>query len=286
MTTVGCVVLSLGTRPNELAAALASVQGQQSVEVSCLVVGNGWTPSGLPSGVTSVALPENVGVPEARNIGAAHVDGDLVFFLDDDAELASPDVLAGVVAEFDADPRLGVLQLRSLDPSGAPTSRRHVPRVGARGADRAGDVAWFWEGASIVRRNAFDAVGGWPARFFYGHEGIELAWRVVDEGYRVHYAAGLAVLNPEAEPFRGPQHRYLDARNRVWVARRNLPVPLAFCYVAVWATATVLRARRVRDISAALRGFADGVRRPSGPRRPISWRTAWRLTCLGRPPVV
>jgi len=286
VTSVGCVVLSMGNRSKELANALASVLGQEQVAVDCVVVGNGWVPVELPDGVRSIALEDNVGVPAARNIGAAEVDGDILLFLDDDAELVGDDLLERAVDEFDSDAALGVLQPRAVDPTGLPTSRRHVPRLRAADAARSGDVAWFWEGASLIRRTAFDGCGGWPEQFFYGHEGIELAWRMVDGGYRVHYDADLMVLNPEAEPFRGAEHRYYDTRNRVWVARRNLPWLLATGYLAVWVSATVLRCRRVSDLRESIRGFVDGARLPSGDRRPIQWRTAWRLTRLGRPPVV
>jgi GT2 family glycosyltransferase len=286
VTSVGCVVLSMGTRSAELDRALTSILGQRAVQLDCVVVGNGWTPTGLPAGVRALALEDNVGVPAGRNLGAAAVAGDVLLFLDDDAVIAGDDVLSRVVAEFDADPTLGVVQLHALDPDGAPTSRRHVPRLHAAGPDRPGDVAWFWEGACLIRRTAFDAVGCWPGEFFYGHEGIEVAWRMVDAGYRVHYAADLGVLNPEAEPFRGPRHRYLNARNRVWVARRNLPVPLLVGYVAVWFTGTMLRTRSVSEVRDVVGGFRDGARLPCGVRRPISWRTAWRLTRLGRPPIV
>jgi GT2 family glycosyltransferase len=195
-------------------------------------------------------------------------------------------MLAAVAERFEADPRLSVLQPRAVDPDGAPTSRRHVPRLRAGDPDRGGDVAWFWEGCSFIRRSALKQAGGWPGDFFYGHEGIELAWRVIDAGGRVEYAADLQVRNPEVPPFRGERHRYFDARNRVWVAQRNLPVPLAVAYLTVWGIATLGRARSVAAASAALRGFRDGVRLPAGPRRPIHWRTAWRLTRLGRPPVI
>jgi GT2 family glycosyltransferase len=286
MTSVGCVVLSMGARPAELSRALDSLLRQRELELDIVVVGNGWSPVGLPDGVRPVALTENVGIPQGRNVGAAEARGDVLFFLDDDAELESDDVLARAVGGFDADSTLGVVQLRSIDPNGAPTDRRHVPRLRASGPMTSGDVAWFWEGAALIRRTAFDAAGGWPGEFFYGHEGIEVAWRVIDAGYRVHYGADLGVLNPAAEPFRGPQHRYLNARNRVWVARRNLPVPLAAGYLAVWSLATVLRSRSWADLRAAIRGFADGARQPCGERRPISRRTAWQLTRLGRPPIV
>jgi GT2 family glycosyltransferase len=286
MTSVGCVVLSQGTRPEGLQAALRSVLDQRDVEVDCVVVGNGWSPAGLPGEVRSVVLEDNVGIPQGRNLGAAAVRGDVLLFLDDDAALVGGDLLARAVAQFDADPRLGVLQPRAVDPAGSPTARRHVPRLRAGDALRSGDVAWFWEGGSMIRRSGFEEIGGWPGDFFYGHEGIEVAWRLVDAGYRIRYDADLCVLNPASDPFRGADHQYMNARNRVWVARRNLPAPLLAGYLGVWGTATVVRARSGADLRAIGRGFRDGARRPCGLRRPISWRAAWRLTRLGRPPVV
>jgi GT2 family glycosyltransferase len=259
------------------------VLSQRGAEVAVAVVGNGWQPAGLPAEVVTVALDENVGVPAGRNIGAAAVDGDILLFLDDDIELVGDDLVARVVAQFTADGALAVVQPRAVDPAGAATARRHVPRLRGGDPERSGDVAWFWEGASFLRRTAFDAAGGWPGDFFYGHEGIELAWRFVDAGSRIRYDADLVVHNPPAAPFRGPQHRFMDARNRVWVARRNLPRPLVVGYLMVWISATLLRGG---DIRAAVSGFREGFRADCGPRRPIRWRTAWRLTRLGRPPIV
>lgn len=286
MTSVGCVILSQGNRPVELETAVAAVLSQRDVDVAVVVVGNGWSPEGLPPQVKTVALADNVGVPEGRNIGARAVDGDILLFLDDDIDLVGTHHLAAAVAQFDADPTVAVVQPRSVDPDGAPTARRHVPRLRAADPMRSGDVAWFWEGASLIRRTAFEEVGGWPGEFFYGHEGIEVAWRLIDRGYRIRYDARLGVLNPAAVPFRGPQHRYLDARNRVWVARRNLPLPLLAGYLLVWSAATFARTRRIEDMRAVARGFVAGARTPCGSRLPIRWSTAWRLTRLGRPPIV
>lgn len=283
---MGCVILSQGNRPHELARAIESVRGQAGIDVEVVVVGNGWAPVDLPDGTTTVALADNLGVPAARNIGAERTTADILLFLDDDIDLVGTEVLRNAVAQFDADPALAVVQPRSVDPDGAPTARRHVPRLRAADPMRSGDVAWFWEGASFVRHSAFEEVGQWAGEFFYGHEGIELAWRLVDRGYRIRYDADLTVHNPEATPFRGPQHWYLNTRNRVWVARRNLPAILVIGYLTVWLTATVLRSRTTSGLKAVGRGFVDGIRQPCGPRQPISWRGVWRLTRLGRPPIV
>lgn len=286
MTALGCVILSQGNRPDQLNRLIASLQSQRDVELNVLVVGNGWQPTGLPAGVETTHLSENLGVPAGRNFGAHRVSGDVLLFVDDDIEFTAPDLAARAVAAFDADARLGVLQPRSIDREGGPTATRHVPRLLGIGPQRSGDVAWFWEGCSFIRRTAFDAVGGWPGEFFYGHEGIELAWRLVDLGYRVHYAADLGVLNPPAEPFRGEQHRFMDGRNRVWVARRNLPWPVAIGYLLTWFFASMVRARARQERAALVRGFRAGFRQPALERRPIRWGTVLRLTRLGRPPLV
>jgi GT2 family glycosyltransferase len=286
VTDVGCVVLSMGTRPSELTRALQSVLQQRSVSVDCLVVGNGWAPTALPDGVRSVALETNVGIPEGRNVGAHAVAGDVLLFFDDDAELPDADALHCVVAKFAADPRLAVVQPRVEDPQGLPTARRHVPRLNVSEPLAGGDVAWFWEGTCFIRRSAFDEIGGWPGHFFSYHEGIEVAWRVIDAGFRINYAPDIVVRHTSAAPSRHAAFQFNNTRNRVWVAKRNLPHPVLELYLLVWFIATMLRMRRVADVKVALRGFAAGFREPAGERRPISWRTAWRLTRLGRPPIV
>jgi len=93
---IGVVVLTTGRRPEELALALDSVLAQRGVDLDPVVVGNGWEPEGLPDGVRGVGLAVDQGAPAGRNAGVPHVDGELVFFLDDDASLAEPDALAQV----------------------------------------------------------------------------------------------------------------------------------------------------------------------------------------------
>ena len=284
--SVGAVVLSMGTRPVELPRALESLLAQEGVDLDVVVVGNGWAPTGLPPGVRSVHLPENVGIPEGRNVGAAEVKGDVLFFYDDDAYLPSTDVLARLVAVLDRDDRVAAVQPRPVDPTGKPAPSRWVPRPGGRDPLRPGVVGWFWEGTFVVRRAAFERAGGWPGHFFYGHESIELAWRLWDAGFVAWYAPDVVVNHPATSPARHDVYYVNNARNRVWVARRNLPVPLAAVYLAVWTTITVLRLRSPRLLRVWFRGFRAGFGPGAGERRLISWRTEWRLTLAGRPPVI
>jgi GT2 family glycosyltransferase len=280
---VGCVVLTQGRRPEALGTALGSLLAQTGVDLDVVVVGNGWTPSDLPRGVRALALAEDVGIPGGRAAGVPHVRGELLLFLDDDAELPDRGFLAEVVRRFARDPSLGLLQPRVQDPEGV-SARRWVPRLRVGDPGRSSDVSAVWEGVVVVRRAVYRRAGGWPAEFVYGHEGIDLAWSVWDAGARVRYAGDLVVRHPRVAAARHPGAQRIWARNRVWLARR-LPAPLGVVYVLVWSALTVLRARRAPELRAALRGLLDGL--ATGPaRRPVSWRAVWRMTRAGRPPVV
>ena len=83
------------------------------------MVGNSWQPVGLPEGVRGLGLPENLGIPAGRNAGVPMVSGEFVFFLDDDAWLPDTTFLRTIAERFAADPLLGLVQPRVVDPSGA-----------------------------------------------------------------------------------------------------------------------------------------------------------------------
>ena len=284
--TFGCVVLTQGGRPDELRRGIESVLAQRGATVDLVVVGNGWQPEGLPDGVRALGLESNIGATAGRNAGVGAVAGDILVFLDDDAALPEPDALASIATLFDADPRLGVVQPRVVDPVGRPPQRRHVPRLRVGNVRQSGDVTSFWEGAVAIRRSVFDQVGGFDEQMWYGHEGMDFAWRVLDAGYRVHYAGHVVANHPAIATPPHDFYRYITARNRVWVARRYLPWPVAALHLAVWF---VLSAVRLRTVSAAVqtaKGWRDGFVQPAGVRRPMRWRTVWRMTKLGRPPVI
>ena len=118
-----------------------------------------------------------------------------------------------------------------------------------------------------------DQVGRLPGDFFYAHEETDLAWRALDAGWRIRYDAGVDDVPPDDAARAGtPSYYRMNARNRVWLARRNLPLPLVPVYLGVWTALTVAR-RRTTGLAAGLgRGFVEGWRTDPGPRRPMRWR--------------
>ncbi|MFD5005470.1 glycosyltransferase family 2 protein [Streptomyces mutabilis] len=292
---IAVAVVTMGNRPAEVDALLESVAGQDVPPARIVIVGNGCplpefaARLSLPGEVTTIEVAENLGCPGGRNVALARLrefgDTDVVVELDDDGLLVDTDVLRRVGELFAADDRLGIVGFRIADEHGE-TQQRHVPRVGASDPLRGGYVTGFLGGGHALRTAMLDEVGDWPAEFFFAHEETDLAWRAADAGWRILYAPELLLQHPKTSPARHAIYFRVNARNRVWLARRRLPLPLIPVHLGVWMLLTVARNRSLGGLRAWFGGFVEGVRRPAGERRPMRWRTVGRLTRLGRPPVI
>ncbi|MFF5700996.1 glycosyltransferase family 2 protein [Streptomyces sp. NPDC012794] len=288
---LGAVIITMGNRPDELKALLDSVARQEGDPVEVVVVGQGVEVTGLPEGVRTVSLPENLGIPGGRNVGIEAFgpgggEVDALLFLDDDGLLERTDTAELCRQAFAEDPRLGIVSFRIADPETGTTQRRHVPRLRASDPMRSSRVTTFLGGANAVRTKVFEQVGTLPGEFFYAHEETDLAWRALDAGWLIDYRADMVLLHPTTAPSRHAVYHRMVARNRVWLARRNLPAPLVPVYLGVWLALTLVRRPSGPALKAWFGGFKEGWTTPCGPRRPMRWRTVWRLTRLGRPPVI
>jgi GT2 family glycosyltransferase len=282
---LSCVILTMGDRGEELERAIGSALAQRDADVEVIVVGNG-ADVVAPDGVTVIGLAENVGVAAGRNAGVAAASGDVILFLDDDGWYSGPGAGRHVASRFAAEPELAVLSFRVVDPDTGAGARWHVPRLRAGDPERSSVVTTFAGGTCAVRRSAFVAAGGLPDAFFYAHEETDLAWRLLGLGYRLEYDAAVVVCHHVLPNARHAGFYRLDGRNRVLLARRNLPWPLAWAYLLDWFAVTVLRERSAQAVRAWALGFAVGWRMDPGERQALSLRTVWRMIRAGRPPVI
>jgi GT2 family glycosyltransferase len=286
---VGVAVLTRGDRPAELRALLDSVAKQQEPASRVVVVGNGSPLPELPDGVIGVELEENLGVAGGRNVAMDRLreagDVDVLVDLDDDGLLIDADVFTRIADLYADAPHLGIVGFRIADETGF-TQRRHVPRLRAGDPMRGGEVTTFLGGGHGLSMRMLEEVGGWPDAFFFTHEETDLAWRALDAGWKIRYEPELVLQHPRTSPARHAVYYRMTARNRVWMARRHLPALLVPLYLGTWIALTVARTRSLAGLRAWFGGFAEGVRTPCGVRRPMRWRTVWRMARLGRPPVI
>ncbi|MFE6178350.1 glycosyltransferase family 2 protein [Streptomyces sp. NPDC056464] len=292
---IAVAVVTMGNRPAQVDALLESVAKQDLDPARVVVVGNGCPlPEyaerlALPGEFTAIELDENLGCPGGRNAALERLRGfgdiDVVVELDDDGLLVDADVLRRVRDLYAADDRLGIVGFRIADEHGE-TQQRHVPRIGKSDPLRGGYVTCFLGGGHALRTAMLAETGHWPAEFFFAHEETDLAWRAADAGWRILYAPKLLLQHPKTSPARHAIYFRVNARNRVWLTRRRLPLPLIPVHLGIWVLLTLTRTRSLGGLRAWFGGFMEGVREPAGERRPMRWRTVWRLCRLGRPPVI
>lgn len=277
--TIDWVLLTMGDRPNELDRAIESIDSTNNVYV--IVNGSDLPSVALPAGAKVDVVGSNLGVPAGRDRGFGRTTADLVGFLDDDAVL-SAGAADRIVAAFDADPQLAAVSLRLIDEDGG-TARRHVPRRRRDGVEHSGPVATFLGGASVLRRAAYEEAGGYFTELHYGHEELELSWRLIDAGWSIRYLAEVEVFHPRTDISRHADGWRLTGRNRVWIARRTLPWPVAVVHVISWLALGLRRAPsgcRISYLSGWLSGWRGSI-----DRTPISWATVRQLGRIGRLPI-
>jgi len=229
-------------------------------------------------GVRYIAAPFNGGC-EGRNIALGKSTSDLLVTLDDDVQLLQHDALEVVRRAFSSDQRLAVLNFTVVDGSGRVLARDWChPRPIAH-VTREFETCFILEGASALRRREVILAGGYPANFFLGHEGVDLAYRLIDRGYKVLHTPHVSAVHTPAQPQRpGWRLYYYYTRNGIWIAYRHFPV-LKAALVAFENTAKmVFFAIRAGQLTACLRGCLDGARElPRIERRRLTHPAIQRL---------
>jgi GT2 family glycosyltransferase len=145
-------------------------------------------------GVRLLRLAQNWGASRARNHGARHARGDILFFVDADVVVAAgavvrvaqtfaehPD-LAAVFGSYDAEPRAAgvVSQFRNL--------LHHYTHQNA-----SPEAFTFWSGCGAIRRAVFEALGGFSEARTVARsiQDIELGYRLRRAGHRIRLDKGL-----------------------------------------------------------------------------------------------
>jgi GT2 family glycosyltransferase len=215
------------------------------------------------SRVRLVALDRNHGAV-ARNYGVAACRTPYVAFCDDDSWW-QPDAIAIAEAEFDRHPDLALLAARTVvEPGGRmDTFSRQLAEspLGRRPGLPGPSILGFQSCSTIVRKAAFEAVGGFsPVLHFRGEEQL-LALDLVVCGWQLCYCPRMAAVH------RPSSRRGTPAAQRARVLRNDFLTscmrrPPRIC-AAAWAR--LLRAA-VRDRAHLRAAIEAAVRLPAALR--------------------
>jgi GT2 family glycosyltransferase/glycosyltransferase involved in cell wall biosynthesis/Tfp pilus assembly protein PilF len=191
-------------------------EGPQTPEYEVVVVDNGsedWTMyllHAMEGDIRVMSNDRNLGFARACNQGTAESQADYLLFLNNDT-VPHQDWLAPMVAVADADPQVGIVGARLLYPDGTVQHAglhlvNGIPDHQFRGV--AGDDPQVLQyrdldmvtGACLlIRRDLFEALGGFDAQFLNGVEDVDLCLRARDRGFRVVYCPDAVVDHHEAQ---------------------------------------------------------------------------------------
>jgi GT2 family glycosyltransferase len=117
------------------------------------------------------------------------------------------------------------------------------------------------EGAVAFRKSALQHTALYPEEFFISHEGVALAYQLMNAGYKVEYDPDVAIYHETAQRGRSSDRRYYyDTRNTLWVAVRYMPVGRALFRLIGGIGSMLVYSIRDRHVLAWLRGLFDGLR--------------------------
>src|SRR4051812_48577590 len=227
-----------------------------------VVVADNGSADGTPGAIRArfpqvevLELGENRGAG-ARNAAAAALGTPYVAFSDDDSWWA-PAALRRAADVLDAHPRLGLLAARILvgpqeaeDPVCSGMARSPLPAP-PRAAGPA--VLGFVACGAVVRREAFEQVGGFDSRYGIGGEETPLALDLAAAGWQLAYVPDVVAHHHPADGGVRPGRRAAMLRNEMWLAWLRRPAR-----AAARRTAGVIARNGVRLHTAA--GLAQAVR--------------------------
>ena len=242
MTSVSAVVVSY----NSVAYLPDCLRSLRSEGISDLVVVDNASSDGsaeaarkADADVKVVQTGVNLGFGTGANRGVGATQGEYVLILNPDT-VVEPGTVKALSEALDRDPGLAVVgpRLENLDGSLYPSVRRFPDLTVAFGHaflglvwaanpytrryrmldwdhdQRAADVDWVGGACIIVRRSAFDVVGGFDEGYFMYVEDVDLCWRLGRAGWRVGYEPAGRVVHALGGSSRMVPYRMIAEHHR------------------------------------------------------------------------
>jgi N-acetylglucosaminyl-diphospho-decaprenol L-rhamnosyltransferase len=190
--------------------------------------------------VTFLQTGANLGMGAGNNRGAARTDPARPYLLciNPDA-LLQPGALKAMEAVLDERPEVGIVGPRIVDPDGTlyPSVRTFPTLLDATGHaflglvwggnpftrryrmldydhDRPGDVDWVSGSCFLIRRTAWNAIGGFDEGYFMYAEDSDLCWRARQAGWTVTFEPAAEAVHVQGVSTDRHPYRMIAAHHR------------------------------------------------------------------------
>ncbi|HVB06885.1 MAG TPA: glycosyltransferase family 2 protein [Acidimicrobiales bacterium] len=224
---------------------LGCVESLRAAGVEQVVVVDNASSDGSPARLVAadpaarlVPTGENLGYGRAANRGAARTEAPYLLVCNPDL-VAHADAVKVLVAELEQRPEVAAVGPKILDVHGAVyPSARAIPSL-VTGAGHAllapffpdnpwtrsyrlaeadpgsgREVDWVSGAFLLLRRVAFESVGGFDERYFMYVEDLDLCWRLGRAGWKVRYAPEAVIVHEQGQSAARHPLRMLAAHHR------------------------------------------------------------------------
>lgn len=182
----------------------------------------------------------NLGFGGGNNAGFRLASGKYIFMVNNDTEF-TPMLLEGLLAIFEKYPdagvacpkfhyyfHKGVIEFAGFKPINIFTGRNGM--VGSKQVDHGQfdeikETPFAHGGAMLVRRDVFDAVGGFYEPFFLYYEELDLSEKIRRKSYKLYYQPASLIYHKESMTTgkSSSLKTFYLTRNRILFMRRNMP---------------------------------------------------------------
>lgn len=279
------IVIVSWNRPDETIAAIASALAQMGVRRRVCVLDQGSDPPNIARvkafcadkpDVTLRCLEHNVGIAEGRNRVIAMGTAPIIVGLDSDAVFDDPGCAARAAGRMAADERLGIIAFRILDSDTRREAHWDYP-PNHREAETF-ETTRFLGGGHAMRRAAYEAAGGFDGSLFFIGEERDIAWRIINAGYRIRWFRDIAVLHEvdaRAKVTWGSRRYYFTVRNTMYV---NYKFGTPAWRQARAALAFVVRGVANGVVRQAVAGVTDSLAMMRRFKRTVADKAVYRLS--------
>lgn len=216
-----------------------------------------------------IRTPENIGAA-GRNVGIKAANGDIIVTLDDDILGLEDEAIQILVRKFIEDVNLGAVTFRYVDMNGCTCNWVHHC-IEEDYRDKEFMTYEILEGAVAFRKRAIEISGCYPESFFLSHEGPDLAFRILDKGFKVIYSGQVSVQHFLGEGGRKAwRNYYYDTRNQLWLAARHFPLVYSLIYLGRGLSSMLVYSIRDGYTLYWLKAIVDGL---AGMRQALKERS-------------
>lgn len=165
-----------------------------------------------------IALPKNIGCEDGNNVGILNANGEILIFLDSDADLET-DGIKKILNVFNEDTEIGIVEPKIIRPSDNKilNEPRYWPTRNA-----------FTGCVVAIKSSVFKKIGLRPGEFFLYSSEPDICLRAIESGYKIIHSSEIIGRHRESPHARANKRFYhLATRNLTWVIWRHYPIKSA-----------------------------------------------------------